>query len=89
MATVKRREGEDLEVMLRRFKRKVNDELTMNELKKREYALTKSQKRRIKRKEAAQKRRRYERMQLKYNSYHSSYEDENKPVYTPDKTSGV
>lgn len=76
MAMVRRRENEDLENMLRRFKRKVNDELIMNEVKKREYALTKSQKRRIKRKEAEQKRRRYERMQAKFTAYKPAYSDD-------------
>jgi ribosomal protein S21 len=80
MATVRKRENESIESMLHRFKRKVNDELILNELKKREYALTKSQKRRIKQKEAAQKRRRYERMQRKL-GWRPLYEDDNKGGY--------
>ena len=56
-------EYEDLESMLRRFKRKVNDELILNEIKKREFYLSPSQKKRKKREEAEQRRRKAERMQ--------------------------
>ena len=45
MATVIRGENETLENMLKRFKRRVNDDGIMNEVKKREYYMSRSQKR--------------------------------------------
>ena len=56
MATVVRGENESFESMLKRFKRKVNDDGIMNELKKREYYMSPSQKRAAK-SAAARKRK--------------------------------
>ena len=56
MATVIRGENESLESMIKRFKRKVNDDNIMNDLKRREFYLSPSQKRRAK-SEAARKRK--------------------------------
>lgn len=75
-------EYEDLESMLRRFKRKVNDELILNEIKKREFYLSPSQKKRKKREEAEQRRRKAERMQRKF-AYRSNSDDDKKPMYRP------
>ena len=66
-AKVVRREGEDIESLLRRFKRKVNDADVLNDMKKHEFYLSPAQKRRKKREEAEQKRRKYERMQERFN----------------------
>lgn len=73
MATVKRKENESIDSMLRRFKRKVNDEMIIADVKKHEIWLTKSQKRREKRKKNQQRLRRAERMNKRY--YHGPYED--------------
>lgn len=56
MATVIRGENETLENMLKRFKRRVNDDGIMAEVKKREYYMSHSQKRAAK-SAAARKRK--------------------------------
>lgn len=73
---------ESVDSLLHRFKREVNNAGILAEVKKREYAMTKSQRRRVKRKEAEQKRRRYERMQSKF-SYRPAYNDDFKGIRTP------
>ena len=55
MAKVTIRKDEDVESLIRRFKRKVQEEGIMQELKKREYYMSPSLKRRVK-SEAAQAR---------------------------------
>lgn len=66
-AKVVRREGEDVESLLRRFKRKVNDAEILHDMKRHEFYLSPSQKDREKRKEAELKRRKYERIQARFN----------------------
>lgn len=66
MAKVVRREGEEIESLLRRFKRKVNDDMILSDMKKHEFYLSPSQKKREKRKQAELKRRKYERMQRRF-----------------------
>lgn len=61
MASVRRRDGESLESMLHRFKRVVNDAGIISDLKKHEFHMTKSQKRREKSKAARLKRQKAER----------------------------
>lgn len=60
MPYVKLRKNENFESMLRRFRRAVEQEGIMAELKKRRYYMTPSEKRKIKQK-LAEKRRRKER----------------------------
>ena len=69
MATVRRRDNEDLESMLRRFRRKVNDDMIFADLKKKEFHMTKAQKRRKKEHDAAAKRRKFSR------TFRPRYED--------------
>ena len=57
MPTVKVRQGEDIQKAIRRFKRKVENEGIMKELKRRRYYLKPSEAKKAKRK-AAEKRRR-------------------------------
>ena len=64
MAYVKVRQNEDVNRAIRRFKRKVEAEGIMKELKKRKYHMKPSEARREKRK-AAQKRRRKNEMRLR------------------------
>lgn len=52
MPKVYMREGEDLDNLLRRFKRQVNDAQILHECKKREFFMSKAEKRREKSKEA-------------------------------------
>ena len=59
MAVVYRKKDEDLETLLKRFKKKVIAEEILTELKKREYYLSPSQKRREKSKQAQKKLRKY------------------------------
>ena len=59
------REGENLEELLRRFRRSVNDANILGECKKREYFLSKADARRRKSKEAAAKRRKVARLLAK------------------------
>lgn len=65
-AKVVRREGEEFESLLRRFKRKVNDAEVLHDMKKKEFYLSPSQKKRKKREEAEQKRRKAERLQRRF-----------------------
>lgn len=66
MAKVVRREGEDIENLLRRFKRKVNDDMILADMKKHEFYLSPAQKKREKRKQAELKRRKFERAQARF-----------------------
>lgn len=59
MAIVYRKKDEDIETLIKRFKRKVNSEGILTELKKREYYLSPSQKRKEKSKEAQKELRKY------------------------------
>lgn len=77
-AKVVRREGEDVESLLRRFKRKVNDADVLHDMKKHEFYLSPSQKDREKRKEAELKRRKFERAQRRF-----TRPDDYKPTYKP------
>jgi small subunit ribosomal protein S21 len=58
MIIVKVRNGEPFEKAMRRFKRKVENEGIMKDIKKRQFYLTKSEKRKAKRKLAAKRRKR-------------------------------
>ena len=58
MILVKVRNGEPFEKAMRRFKRKVENEGIMKDIKKRQFYLTKSEKRKAKRKLAAKRRKR-------------------------------
>lgn len=57
MIIVKVKKGEPVEKAMRRFKRKVETEGIMRELKKRKHHMTRSQKKREKRKLAEKRRR--------------------------------
>ena len=57
MIIVKLKNGEPFEKAMRRFKRKVESEGIMRELKRRKHHLTKSEKRKEKRKLAEKRRR--------------------------------
>ena len=57
MILVKIRQGEPFEKAMRKFKRKVENEGIMRDLKKKRYHMTRSQKKREKRKLAAKRRR--------------------------------
>jgi small subunit ribosomal protein S21 len=57
MIIVKVKRNEPIEKAMRRFKRKVETEGVMRELKKRKFHMTRSQKKREKRKLAAKRRR--------------------------------
>ena len=57
MITLKIRQGEPFEKSMRKFKRKVENEGIMRDLKKKRYHMTKSEKRREKRKLAEKRRR--------------------------------
>ena len=67
MIMVKVRHGESFEKAFRKFRRKVETEGIMRELKKRKHFMTKSEKRREKRK-LAEKRRRKLAVKLKKNN---------------------
>lgn len=58
MTFIKIREGENLEEALRRFKREVQRDGVLKELRRREHYLPPSLKKKRKREEAARKRRR-------------------------------
>lgn len=64
MIQVKVRSGEPFEKAMRRFKRKVENEGIMKDIKKRQFFLTKSEKRKAKRKLAAKRRKRAARRNL-------------------------
>ena len=57
-----RREGEDLESLMRRWKRDINDNNTLAEIKKHEYFVSRGEKNREAKKKAIQKARKAERM---------------------------
>ena len=61
MAKVVKRENEDIESMLRRFRRKVNDENVLGEMKKREAFQSKSDIKRLQKKEAKRQAQRAQR----------------------------
>lgn len=81
---VRRRENEPIDSLIKRFNRDVNNAGVLADIKKHEFAMTKSQKRRKKREEAALKRRKYERMQRRF-SYRST-NDDFKPGFKPRTT---
>ena len=60
MAKVVRKKNEDVEALIRRFKKKVINEGVMTELKRREYYLSPSQKRSEKSKRAQKKLKKYQ-----------------------------
>jgi len=64
MIIVKVKKGEPIEKAMRRFKRKVENEGIMRDLKKKRYHMTKSQKRREKKKLADKRRRKQIRNEL-------------------------
>tara|TARA_B100000674_G_C37929164_1_gene957038 strand:- start:340 stop:549 length:210 start_codon:yes stop_codon:yes gene_type:complete len=66
MIIVKIRNGEPFEKAMRKFKRRVETEGIMKELKKRKFHMTKSQKKREKRKLAAKRRRKLAQRELKF-----------------------
>ena len=86
MAKVVKRDGEDLDSLLRRFKRKVNDDGILADIKKHEFYRSPAQKKREKRKEAEAKRRKFERMQRK--SFYQQNPDW-KPTYRPRNVEGA
>ena len=59
MATVYKKKDEDIESLIKRFKKKVMNEGTLVELKKREYYLSPAQKEKEKSKQAQKKLRKY------------------------------
>lgn len=59
MAVVYRKKDEDVETLIKRFKKKVISEGILVELRKREYYLSPSQKRKEKSKQAQKKLRKY------------------------------
>ena len=59
LAVVYRKKDEDVETLIKRFKKKVMSEGIMIELKRREYYLSPSQKRKEKSKQAQKKLRKY------------------------------
>lgn len=83
---VRRRENETIDSLIKRFNRDVNNAGVLADIKKHEFAMTKSQKRRKKREEAALKRRKYERMQRRF-SYRSTNEDF-KPNFNKPRVNG-
>lgn len=60
MIIIKVKTGEPIEKAMRRFKRKIETEGIMKDLKKKRYHMTRSQKKREKRKLAAKRRRKLE-----------------------------
>lgn len=60
MAVVYKKKDEDIETLIKRFKKKVINEGTLVELKKREYYLSPSQKRKEKSKQAQKKLRKFQ-----------------------------
>ena len=66
MIQIKVRSGEPFDKAFRRFKRKVETEGIMKELKKRQFFLTKSQRKKEKRKQAEKRRRKQAQRELKY-----------------------
>jgi small subunit ribosomal protein S21 len=66
MILVKIKPGEPFEKAMRKFKRKVETEGLMREIKKRQFHMTKSQRRKEKRKQAEKRRRKAEIRNLKY-----------------------
>ena len=65
MIVVKVKSGEPIEKAMRRFKRKVETEGIMRDLKNKRYHMTRSQKRRAKRKLAQKRRRKLEKQLTK------------------------
>ena len=60
MIIVKIKQGEPFDKAFRKFKRKVETEGIMKDLKKRQFYMTKSEKRKAKRKAAAKRRKKSE-----------------------------
>lgn len=65
MIVVKVKSGEPIEKAMRRFKRKVETEGIMRDLKNKRYHMTRSQKKRAKRKLAQKRRRKLEKQLAK------------------------
>lgn len=65
MIVVKVKSGEPIEKAIRRFKRKVETEGIMRDLKNKRYHMTRSQKKRAKRKLAQKRRRKLEKQLAK------------------------
>ena len=65
MAQIRVRRGEDINKAIRRFKRKVEAEGILKDVKKRKYYLKPSLKKRLKRIEAAKRRRKTERRSVR------------------------
>ena len=74
MAYVKVRSGEDINRAIKRFKRKVENEGIMREIKKNRYYMKPSEAKREKRK-AAQKRRRKTKNRIALNEAKDRYKD--------------
>ena len=66
MIVVKLKPGEDFSKAMRKFKRKVETEGIMRDLKNKKFHMTKSQKKREKRKLAEKRRRKQEQRDLNY-----------------------
>jgi len=65
---VVRRDGEDIEHLLRRFKKEYQESGIMADAKKKEYYVGPSEKRRLKHEEAVKARKREERLNAIYSS---------------------
>lgn len=83
MAKVVKREFEDIESLLRRWKRKVNDEKILSDLKKQEFYVSPAQKRREKSKAARLKKAKQDKAQQRYQA--RSEEFKNAVKFNPDK----
>ena len=67
MASVKVRKGEDVQKAIRRFKRKVENEGILRDLKRKRYYLKPSEAKKAKRKAAEKRRRKAQQRLLKRN----------------------
>ena len=67
MIIVKLKQGEPFEKAVRKLKRKIENEGIMRDLKKRQFHMSKSQKRKFKRKLAEKRRRKMQTRMLKNN----------------------
>lgn len=81
--SVKLREGESVDGLMRRFKKIVEQSGVMRELKRREYYLTKTQKKKEKHKKALKRLRKLEKRMAFFE------EEELKPIVNPDLFSDV
>lgn len=91
MATVVRREGEDLESLIHRFRRKVNDANIIGDLKRKEAFVPKSETARLARKEAIRKQQKLVRIEKakenpkngKHKKYFKRNPEQSKPTEQP------